>query len=253
MSTPELHVLNTAELTLPYTPVVDFDLGTFTIVVPAYLVDHPEGTVLIDTGLNHNLVRDPAGYGAGHLAGMVGQASIEDHEPLPDQLDALGYAPTDIDYAVLTHLHFDHTGYLDTFGAAEFIIQRDELQYAWWPDEEQFPFFLFDDFANLREYDVSTVEGEHDLFGDGTVLCLPTPGHTPGHQSVELSLGDDRPLILASDVAYCREAYEKERWMTFDWSVEQALESIRRIKHRAAVENARVSILHERADLDRIQ
>ena len=253
MPAPELHVLNTAELTLPYTPVVDLELGTFTIAVPAYLVDHPEGAVLIDTGLNHNLVRDPDGYGAGHLAGMVGQANIEEYDPLPAQLERVGYVPDDVDYVILTHLHFDHTGYVDHFETAEFVVQRDELQYGWWPEEGQFPFFLFEDFATLREYDVTAIDGEYDLFGDGTVVCLPTPGHTPGHQSVELSLGEEGTVLLASDVAYCREAYEKELWMTFDWSIEQTLESIRAIKHRAAVENATVSILHEQTDLERLQ
>jgi glyoxylase-like metal-dependent hydrolase (beta-lactamase superfamily II) len=113
----------------------------------------------------------------------------------------------------------------------------------------QYPFFLVEDFANLRDYDVTAVEGEYDLFGDGRVVTVPTPGHTPGHQSVQVRLGGET-VILAADIAYCREAYEEMLWTFFDWSIEATCESIRAIRHRAAVEDATMSIIHDPDDLD---
>jgi len=248
-----LHAHNTASITFPYSPIVGLDTGSLTTPVPVYLIEHPEGVVLVDTGLNHTFVKNPEEYGAPHLAGMVEGANIKDGQDTISQLASAGYEPDDVDYVVLTHLHFDHTGYIDEFPDAEFIIQQEELQYAWWPNEQQFPFFLVDDFQNLRRYNVNDINGNYDIFGDQSIVCIPTPGHTPGHQSVKVEYDSGETTILAADIAYCREAYEEELWMNYDWSVEETLESIRKIKQIAATERADVSILHDEQDLSKIQ
>lgn len=220
---------------------------------PFYVVDHPEGTVVVDTGLSHDLLDDPANYG------MTGAAFMEDFLPYIEydesmhpraQLADAGYTPEEVDYLVMTHLHSDHAGHVDLFPDAEVLVRRDELRHAFWPVPIQDLFYLDGDFMPLRspEFDVTVVAGEFDVFGDGSVVLFPTPGHTPGHQSVHVDLGGEE-TILASDVAHRKQAYEAEFQASFNWDLSRSVESVREVKSRARRTGADVRLLHDRDDM----
>lgn len=245
--------INTSDWTFDYSQVVQMrGLGNeYTGKCPAYVVDHPEGTVLVDTGPTYEGIQDPQGYGEHGLEPMTDLVTMtEDHE-LTTQLGEAGYAPDDIDVVVLSHLHLDHAGEITAFPDAEFVVQQDELRYAWWPDQAQWSFYLETDISPLRSYgyNVTVVEGRYDVFGDGSVVCEPTPGHTPGHQSVVLRDIAGQTVVLAMDVAHVRDAYEKELCTAFNWALEPSIESMRTIREFAKNEDALVAFLHDADDL----
>ena len=168
-----------------------------TIPVPAWLIRHPDGMVLVDTGMHTDLTSATPSrelvelfFGLGDLgaADMVGA-----------QLEQRQVDPADVDIVVLTHLHFDHAGGLAQVPNARVVVQADEWAAGLDSDLAAANSFSPDDFH--LGHDVLTIDGEHDLFGDGLVSCVPTPGHTPGHQSVRVRLAD-REVVLCGDCAY---------------------------------------------------
>jgi len=224
---------------------------------PFYVIDHQEGVVVVDTGLSHEMLDDPADYG------VHGAAFMEDFLPYIEydesmhpraQLESAGYAPDDVDYLLMTHLHSDHAGHVDLFPDAEVLVRREELRHAFWPVPIQDLFYLDGDFVPLRgsEFDVTEVTGEYDVFGDGSVVAFPTPGHTPGHQSVHVDLGDEQ-VILAADVAHRKVGYENEFQASFNWNLSRSVESLREVKARARQSGATVRLLHDREDMNALR
>lgn len=251
------HEFNTADWALDNSFLVQLtDPGeAYTAVCPFYLVDHPEGLVVVDTGLSHDMLDEPAEYGQ-HGAGFM-EAFLPAIEYGPDlhpraQLEDAGYAPEEVDYVVMTHLHSDHAGHIDTFPDARFLVQKRELRYAHWPVPVQDVFYLEGDFDVLRsnEYDVTPLEGAYDVFGDGSVRTVPTPGHTPGHQSVVLELPESGTVILGADIAHRQDGYEREHLASFNWDLGESIASLRDIKARARRTDADVYVTHDNEHID---
>ncbi len=164
--------------------------------VPTWLVRHPAGTLLFDTGMHPDLA-GPSEFLDG--VSLFFEVGLTPDELVGARLADAGVDPSDIDVVVLSHLHFDHTGGLTQVPDAKVIVQADEWAVA-----------MDDDLAaaaNFRPaefrlgHDVLAIDGDHDVFGDGLVTCIPTPGHTPGHQSLRVRLAD-REVVLAADCAY---------------------------------------------------
>jgi len=180
--------------------------GDITVPVPAYLIDHPKGTLLFDTGMHPDCQRDPAARVGPALAQLF-RFDFRKGEDIGARLEAIGRDPQRIDLIVNSHLHFDHVGGNACIPNATVMVQRDEWQAGLEPESAMAQGF------NPRDYDlghpVKLVDGEHDLFGDGRVVLLPTPGHTPGHQSLKLRL-DSGEIVLAADACYfCRTLRER--------------------------------------------
>lgn len=169
-----------------------------TIPVPSYLIVHPQGKVLFDTGLHCDAAADPVGRLGERTAKYYRVRSAHDEHVLA-QLALLGLKPADITHVVNSHLHFDHCGCNACFPAAQFLVQRQELEQMRSAPVVPGP----RDWDHPLDYRM--VDGERDLFGDGSVVLLPTPGHTAGHQSLLVRAGADRQFVLAGDACYTRE------------------------------------------------
>jgi len=170
---PALHALCCGRLRMDRSLFFpDEPAGTdMTVPVPSFLVIHPKGRLLFDTGVDCLAATDAEASLGKRLARMFRMAGAAD-ELLPNQLAALGLRPQDITHVVNSHLHFDHCGCNALFPRATFLVQKAELDAAREPGSQ----------AHARGWDHAldyrAVDGEHDVFGDGSVVLLPTPGHT---------------------------------------------------------------------------
>ncbi|MFC7165237.1 N-acyl homoserine lactonase family protein [Halospeciosus flavus] len=251
----ELYAFNSGDWEYEYSSMMRLQRpgDSYPSLCPFYLIDHPEATVLVDTGVSHDLVENPAeygAYGAPHFEAFAAdEIHTEEFRPASEQIRDVGVDPEDVDFVVMTHLHLDHAGDVDSFPEAEFLVQQDELAYAWWPaDPIQRKLYVEGDFGVLRspEFDVTAIEGHHDLFGDGSVECVPTPGHTAGHQSVVVELDEAGTVVLGGDVAFTDEAVERDLQPPFAWDTEEALRSTRRLRDLVRREDADCYLAHDR-------
>jgi glyoxylase-like metal-dependent hydrolase (beta-lactamase superfamily II) len=255
MPANSIHAFNTATWSLDNSFLVQLtDPGeAYDAVCPFYVIDHPEGVVVVDTGISHEMLDAPGEYGtdAGFMEAF--RPAIEYDESMHPQahLDSAGYSPGDVDYVVMSHLHSDHAGHMDIFPDATFIVQQAELRYCWWPAPVQEVFYLDGDFGVLRspQYDVTVVKDEYDVFGDGSVVTVPTPGHTPGHQSVEVELASGT-AVLGIDIAHQESALEREHTASFNSNLDRALESMRSLKARARAKNAEIYVTHDNKQIE---
>jgi len=172
--------------------------------VPAYLVETETERILVDTGLHPAAVADADDFYERPDA-LGGLFALEQEQSIADQVDL-----TTITKVVLTHLHWDHVGALPLIPeAVPVVIQRAEWTAGHDDAAIQRNFYLPRHYAG-SDRPVELVDGDHDLLGDGSILLLLTPGHTPGHQSVQI--GD---LVLGIDVAHFASGLDDHRFPIF--------------------------------------
>jgi len=192
---------------------------------PAYLIEHPKGTALFDTGMHLDCQHDPAGRLGPRLAGLF---AFDYHpgEEIATRLAALGRDPAKIDLVINSHFHFDHCGGNAQIPNATLLVQRREWDAGMDPDVATKRGF------NPRDFDLGhklrLVDGEHDVFGDGSVVCLPTYGHTPGHQSLKLRLAGGG-IVLAADSCYFCQTLRERRLPRFAHDHQAMLTSLDRL------------------------
>jgi glyoxylase-like metal-dependent hydrolase (beta-lactamase superfamily II) len=181
--------------------------GDITLPVPAYLIEHDKGRALFDTGLHPALQRDPVARLGQRLAEMF-RVGFAPGEEVSARLEAIDRDPGKIDLLIASHLHFDHVGGNALIPNATLLVQRREWEAGRDPDLARRVGFDPQDFD--LGHRTRLVEGEHDVFGDGSVVCLPTHGHTPGHQSLRVRL-DSGEVVLAGDACYFCETLRARR------------------------------------------
>ncbi len=176
---------------------------TIRFPVPAYVVETATERILIDTGLNPAAIADPAAYY--ERPDVFGFTTLEQDQSIAEQLDL-----DTLTMVVLTHLHWDHVGGLQLIPASvPVVIQRSEWEAGHDQAAVQRNFFLPRDYAGEGR-ELTLIDGDHDLLGDGSIELLLTPGHTPGHQS--LRIGD---LVLGVDVAHFASGLDDHRFPLF--------------------------------------
>jgi glyoxylase-like metal-dependent hydrolase (beta-lactamase superfamily II) len=220
-----LHALTCGWLTSARGLFLEGAAGSIRVPVPSFLIEHPRGLVLFDTGMHPESRTDPAT----RLGAAAPFFTVEMHEAddVGAQVAALGLDPARIAWLVNSHLHFDHAGGNALVPNARLVVQRREWEAACDPDVAA---------ANgLNRIDWDTghtrmlVDGEHDLFGDGRIVCLPTHGHTPGHQSLRVRL-DGGDVVLTSDACYLRETLDRLHLSPIVHDREQALASLHALR-----------------------
>ncbi len=195
--------------------------------VPCFLVVHPRGTLIWDTG------------GVPDSRVTPGMSTDVDLELVPgrkipwrvdkrlkDQLGEIGYKPADITYIALSHVHYDHTANANDYASATWLVQEVERERMFAQPAPS----SFSTYSELKNSKTILLHGDHDVFGDGVVLIKSTPGHTAGHQSLFVSLAKTGPVLLSGDLYH----YPEERALgvvpTFEFNKEQSQAS------RAAME-----------------
>lgn len=205
---------------------------------PCYLIRHGNDWMLWDTGLSDKLAAEPQGK---EIFG--GRFSVK--RTLAAQLAALGLKPGDIRYVGMSHLHFDHTGNVGLFPSSTFLIAAEE----WAAARAKKPPFGVDpaSIAPLAKAHIKTFELDLDVFGDGSVRMLKTPGHTDGHRSLSVKLPQSGPILITGDLYHTRMNYEKGLLPRINQRADTLASMDRFAKLRAAT-NARVIIQHAPED-----
>lgn len=206
-----------------------------------YLIRHGSDYMLWDAGL-------PLAV-QGHDIDEAAPMDATLANTLEAQLGELGLTPADIGRVGISHYHFDHVGQLPVFPDATLLIGSGD--WAVLTSDEQDATVDAAPFAHWVSGGgrVEPVDGDGDVFGDGSVVMLDTPGHTPGHHSLVVRFGDRRPVMLTGDLAHFRENYETNGVPTFNSDHDRTVASLERFKARAADIEATVVIQHEPGDV----
>lgn len=236
-------------LTLPASALLVGAEGAHLCPFPSFLIEHPQGKVLVDTGMRPEAADDPIGQ-----YGDVGRHLLPDGFPrdacVDRQLAKLGIAPSEIGTVVMSHLHLDHTGMMSLFPHAQFVGGHGEMRHALWPDPVQREgYFLPEDFAFLHDRPAQWLEVgpyDHDLFGDGSVVLFHLPGHTPGSLGV-LVRTPEKNFFLAGDIVHLRGGLDGTPFPR-DWSNEQGARSVARMNALAHAYDAQIWVAHDPED-----
>ncbi len=232
----EILVTNLGELLSP-----GIDVGVSrTLFVPCYLIEHPEGRLIWDAGLSDSLAElGDAGQSSGDGAWI---STVK--RTLAAQLKEIGVDPARIEYVAFSHVHFDHTGNGNLFTTARWLVQRADFEAAFAEDAREH-FYDPDTYDELKDR-AMLLNGDHDLFGDGSVVLLSTPGHTPGHQVLALELRNRGRLLLSGDLWHTSKNRAGRVVPAFNFDAAQTLASMRRVEAYLAETGAALWIEHER-------
>lgn len=203
-----------------------------------YLIQHGNDWMLWDMGVPDDWVRTPEGVvGSPGVRGIVNRT-------LASQLDEIGVKPDDVTIIALSHAHFDHVGNTRLFPRAKWYVQKTEYQVMFGPEYKKFR-FMPTLYATLRNNPVVMLQGDRDIFGDGSVRILSTPGHTPGHQSLLVRLPKTGLVILSGDVAHFEENFINRRVPTFNADAKQTRQSMNKVDAIVKNERAQLWINHD--------
>jgi glyoxylase-like metal-dependent hydrolase (beta-lactamase superfamily II) len=201
VTSPRLYVIDCG--TLIFNHPEDYNLKREEVAdtnmsVPCFLVIHPKGILLYDTGLSDRLVGRPVYENA-----LYGYGQIK-FNTLKGQLADIGVAPEDITYLALSHSHFDHVGNANDYAGSTWLSQKNEIESLFGKDADP---AAAAEYAQLAHARTEVINGDHDVFGDGTVVLKYTPGHTPGHQSLYVKLAKTGGVLISGDLYH----YAEER------------------------------------------
>lgn len=222
---PEIYAMTCGHLTAPLEQFILGGEGSVRVPVPCFLIDHPQGKILFDSGMHPAAGTDPIGR-IGPIA-TIFHPELGPEENVRGRLAALGVAPHDIRFLILSHLHFDHAGGNELLPDATLLVQRREWEAGRDPDLAAINGF------DRKDYDhghaLRLVDGEYDVFGDGAVVCVPTHGHTPGHQSLRVrTAGGD--VVLTADACYLRRNLEEMKLPPIVFDADDMRASLQRLK-----------------------
>ena len=198
-----------------------------------YVISHPKGNLMWDAGLPESLViPNPATPGDGTF-------TVQRPDSLANQLKSIGFKIEDFKYFAMSHSHFDHTGHANYMKNATWLVQENEYNSV-----------AGDSLAKKNPAvaalsNVKKLNGDYDVFGDGTVVIKYMPGHTVGHQIlyVEAS-GIENPILLTGDLYHFEENRTNKGVPSFNYNVEQTLASMQKFEAFAKEKNAEVIIQH---------
>ena len=204
-----------------------------------YLIKHSQGWLLWDTGVSDSVAAMPNGLAPSD------PKSVHWRRPktLAAQLDQLGLKPSDIKAVAVSHTHPDHVGNVEMFPAAMLYVQKAEYE---WPGANNAPRFK-------PEHPVTKLEGDRDVFGDGSVVILSTPGHTPGHQSLLLKLPKTGAIVLSGDAVHFKENWDNRRVPSMNFNKDETVASMQKISDTLAREKAQLWINHDKAQRDTLK
>jgi N-acyl homoserine lactone hydrolase len=218
------------------------EIATADMVVAYYLIVHPKGTLMWDSGA----IPDSAIKGDGTA---TKQSFYSASRTMKSQLAAIGYRPSDLTYFALSHFHGDHTANANDFATATWIVQAPEREAMF---NEKNPPQQLSSYKALKDAKTKLLHGEDfDVFGDGTVVVKAAYGHTPGHQVLYLKLAKTGPILLAGDLFHYQEERGTDLTPTFEFNREQSLASREAMEAFCKKTGAQLWIEHDLANFNK--
>lgn len=213
------------------------------LFVPCYLIRHEKGLLFFDAGLPKAIAD------AGGPVTSPG-STVKYDRWIIDQLAQMGIKPADITFTAFSHLHFDHAGAANDVAEGTVLMQQAEWDAAFEPGREHVDPRLFE---GLKQAKLQLLNGDHDVFGDGSVRLVYTPGHTPGHQSLLVVLENTGPIMLSGDLYHTQANRELRRVPTFNFDAQQTLASMDKMDKLLAQTGATLWIEHDKALADSLK
>lgn len=210
-----------------------------TIADPVYLIVHDEGTLVWDGGLDDSLAeRDEPLVVDDHARFNVTNS-------VAAQLTELGHPAETITYFALSHFHPDHVGNVGLFPSATLLSQRDEYEAAFGPDAVAHHYEP-EGYAPLADNAVTLLEGDYDVFGDGSVMIKRLSGHTVGNQSLLVRLAEFGPVLLSGDLSHSVHSWEtKAIPQSLNYDVEESARSLVAAEKLLVEEGAAFWVQHD--------
>jgi len=206
--------------------------GPGTLSDTCYLIKHRQGWLLWDTGLGDAVADKPEGQKSN--AGVW-----YNKKKLSAQLAEIGVKPSDIRYLALSHSHGDHVGNVDMFLQSTLLVQKAEYD---WPGPNNTPRFN-------PAMKVMKADGDHDVFGDGSVTLISTPGHSPGHQCLLVKLPRTGALLLSGDAVHTKANWDLKRAPEQNFNHAQSIATLDRMAAVLREHNAALWIGHEPSEV----
>ncbi len=210
-----------------------------------YLISHPKGTLLWDTGLDQSIP----------MAGKSvfdGAFYLRINTPLTDQLEEIGVSPSDITYLALSHFHFDHSGNANLFTKATHLIQESEHSAIFSTAAKELGFSP-ESYTALKNATTIKFNGDYDVFGDNTVIIKRAIGHTPGHQALFVDLPKTGPLLFSGDLWHQEESRTLRAVPVFNFNKDDTHASMDKMEAFAKAKKARIIIQHDKSSFDKLK
>jgi glyoxylase-like metal-dependent hydrolase (beta-lactamase superfamily II) len=208
-----------------------------------YLIRHARGLMMWDSGYSDAVAALPKG-----LDTPLSVARLP--RTLASQLAEIGVSPAQVTHLAFSHTHSDHVGNANLFTAATLYMQEPEYDAAFGPNAAKYNFAAAN-YDRLRANPVVKLKGDHDVFGDGSVIIVSTPGHTPGHQSLLVRLPKTGPVLLSGDAVHFQDNWEQRRVPAFNFDRDESLKSMEKMASLLASTGAQLWINHDKAQSDR--
>jgi glyoxylase-like metal-dependent hydrolase (beta-lactamase superfamily II) len=247
-SSLRLYVIDCGRLKVDDPSRFDFkkeELAMLDLSAGCYLIVHPRGTLIWDTGVVPDSMFPAAG---GDGIKFYGTAKV----PLAKQLAQVGYAPSAIQYLALSHYHWDHVANASQFAKSTWLVSKPEYETMFsigLPQRTEAA--LFSPLRNTKT--VFLPDSDYDVFGDGSVVIKPTPGHTPGHRVLFLKLAKTGPLVLSGDLYHYPEELKVDRVMVNDFNPDQTHASRAALQVFLKKSGAQLWIQHDLAGFSKLK
>lgn len=210
-----------------------------------YVISHPKGNLMWDAGLPEGLVglTEP-------FTSPDGAFTVSRKDSVINQLASIGMKVEDIDFISLSHTHFDHTGHANVFAGSTWLVQQAEYDFITSVEvQKNNP----DNYNAIKELQkTKKINGDFDVFRDGSVILKFMPGHTPGHQALFLDLVEHGPMMLSGDMYHFYENREYRRIPIFNYDVKQTMQSMTAFEAFAKEKGAKVYLQHAKGDFEKL-
>lgn len=220
-----------------FSPGVDKDKKKV-LTDSCYLVVHPKGTLMWDTGFSDEMASLPDGKQVSPVF------HVRLKKPLAAQLKEVGVAPESVIYLGLSHMHFDHIGNVGLFPKSTLLMQKEEYEAAFGPDAAKFG----NDsktYPTLAANPATQLSGDHDVFGDGSVVIKRALGHTPGHQVLFLKLKKTGNVLVSGDMAHFTSNWEHRRVPSFNFDKDRSVTTMNEMADFMKKNKAKLWIQHD--------